>query len=555
MACFAEFGEVRRLAVALVIAAALALPSCTRVGTQGPGGGLHPWTIPGTLRWADGEDLDNLNPLLSTQTLVHDLSAFTMGHFFVFDDRNNAVPSLALAVPTRENGGISKDGRSLTFHLRHGVVWHDGAPFTSADVAFTVKLILDPKTNVLTRRGWEEIERVETPDKYTAVFHLRRPYAPFLNVFFTPVGNPSILPKHLLEGVADINKAPYNALPVGLGPFKYTRWDRGSQVVMEAFDGWWGGKPKLRKVIFKIIPDANTDLAQLRSHELDAYVRAPNYQAPQLPGIAGTKIVEYDTTSFGHFDFNVTSPLLDDVRVRRALIYGADLDTMWDKVDHRIGRREWTPISHLSWAYDPHTPRYPFDLKKAAALLDEAGWAMGADGLRHKGDLTLRLKFAGNVGNQGLDARVLILQNAYKKLGVGLEYFRYPTNTLFSSYAAGGIIATRKYDMAGYAWALAPEPDLQNQYACSMISPKGLNYLGYCNHEFDALVADSLLSYDRARRTRDLVQAQEILMGDAPFMVISQRRDRMAVNEDLQGPKPGPSMIFWNVQDWSLGKP
>ena len=526
---------------------------CSRVGSHGADGGLHPWTTPGTLRWADGEDLDNLNPLLSTQTLVNDLSAFTMGYFFVFDDRNRAVPSLCLRVPTRENGGISKDGRSLTFHLRHGAVWHDGAPFTSADVAFTVATILDSKTNVLTRSGWEEIERVETPDAHTVVFRLRRPYAPFLNVFFTPVGNPAILPKHLLEHVADINKAPYNALPVGLGPFKYVRWDRSSQVVMEAFDRWWGGKPKLRRVIFKVIPDANTDLAQLRSHELDAYVRAPNYQAPQLLGIKDLKVIEYDTTSFGHFDFNVTSPLLDDVRVRRALIYGADLDTMWDKVDHRIGRREWTPISHLSWAYDPHAPRYPFDLKKAAALLDEAGWVMGADGLRHKGDLTLQLKFVGNTGNIGLDSRVLILQSAYKKLGVALEYFRYPTNALFSGYAAGGIIATRKYDMAAYAWALAPEPNLQNQYSCDKISPKGLNYLGYCNHEFDALVEDSLRNYDRARRTRDLVAAQEILMRDASFMVISQRRDRLAVNDDLHGPKPGPSMIFWNVQDWSLG--
>ena len=553
MARITQFRQVRRIA-ALVLFSVLALSSCTRIGSQGGGSGLQAWTMPGTLRWADGEDLDNLNPLLSTQTLVNDLSAFTMGYFFVFDDRNRPVPSLALAVPTRENGGISRDGRSLTFRLRRGVVWHDGAPFSSADVAFTVAKILDPKTNVLTRRGWEEIERVDTPNPYTAVFRLRRPYAPFLNVFFTPVGNPAILPKHLLDHVADINKAPYNALPVGLGPFKYVRWDRGSQVVMEAFDRWWGGKPKLQRVIFKVIPDANTDLAQLRSHELDAYVRAPNYQAPQLADIAGVKTIEYDTTSFGHFDFNVTSPLLSDARVRQALIYGADLDTMWDKVDHRIGRREWTPISHLSWAYDSDVPRYPFDLAKAAALLDQAGWSMGADGLRHKGDLTMRLKIVGNVGNLGLDARVLILQNAYKKLGVALEYFRYPTNTLFAGYAAGGIIATRKYDIASYAWGLAPEPDLQNQYTCGKISPKGLNYLGYCNHEFDALVEDSLRNYERARRRRDLIAAQEMMMRDAPFMVISQRRDRLAMNGDLRGPKPGPSMIFWNVQDWSMGR-
>jgi ABC-type transport system substrate-binding protein len=144
------------------------------------------------------------------------------------------------------------------------------------------------------------------------------------------------------------------------------------------------------------------------------------------------------------------------------------------------------------------------------------------------------------------------LQNAYQKLGVGLEYFRYSTNQLFSSFAAGGIVATRKYDIASYAWSLAPEPDLANLYTCAKISPNGQNYLGYCNHAFDALVADSLTSYDRNRRTRDLIAAQEILGHDAPFMVISQRRDRIAINDDLQGVRPGPSMIFWNVQDWSI---
>ncbi len=513
--------------------------------------GLHAFTIPGTLRWADGEDLDNLNPLLSTQTLTQDLSVFTMGWFFVFDDRDRPVPSLCLRVPTLENGDISRDGRSLTFHLRRNVVWHDGAPFTSADVAFTVATILDPKTNVLSRNGWEEIERVETPDDHTVVFHLRRPFAPFLNVFFTPVGNPSILPKHLLSGVADINRAPYNALPVGLGPFKYVRWDRGSQVVMEAFDRWWGGKPKLRRVVFKVIPDANTDLAQLRSHELDAYVRVANQQQPLLRDIPAVRDVEYDTTSFGHFDFNVTSPLLSDVRVRRALIHAADLDTMWRKIDHGLGRRDWTPISHLSWAYDANAPRYPFDLAEAARLLDAAGWSMGSDHLRHKGALTLRLKIVGNVGNPGLDGRVLILQNAYQKLGVALEYFRYPTNTLFSSYTAGGIIATRKYDIASYAWGLAPEPALENLYACDKISPKGKNYIGYCNPRFDALNDDSLRTYDQARRRRDLIAAQEILMSDAPFMVISQRVDRLAIDDDFTGMKPGPSMVFWNIQDWT----
>ncbi|MEO6913842.1 MAG: ABC transporter substrate-binding protein, partial [Candidatus Baltobacteraceae bacterium] len=138
----------RRLGpIALGLVCALLLSACSSVNSTS--GGLHPWTIPGTFRWADAEDVDNLNPLLSTETLVNDLSSFTMGYFFVFNDKGDPVPSLCLEVPTQQNHLISADGKTITFKLRHGVKWQDGAPFSSADVVFTVKTILDPRTNVL----------------------------------------------------------------------------------------------------------------------------------------------------------------------------------------------------------------------------------------------------------------------------------------------------------------------------------------------------------------------------------------------------------------------
>ncbi|MDQ2992668.1 MAG: ABC transporter substrate-binding protein, partial [Candidatus Eremiobacteraeota bacterium] len=236
-------------AVAIGLAIAL-LGGCSRAPVSGGGAAS---AEAGTFRWSDAEDIDNLNPLLSTQTVVNDLSAFTMGYFFVFDAKGDPKPSLCLVVPTRENRLISADGKSLTFKLRRGVLWQDGKPFTAADVKFTVATILDPKTNVLTREGWDEIAHVDTPDPYTAIFRLKHPYAAFLNRFFTPVGNPAILPEHLLAG-RDVNHDAYNALPIGLGPFRYVKWARGDEVVMDAFPRYWGGAPKLKRVIYKIVP-------------------------------------------------------------------------------------------------------------------------------------------------------------------------------------------------------------------------------------------------------------------------------------------------------------
>lgn len=529
-----------------VFAAVLA---CVLTACSGGGGAHraagHPWTIPGTLRWADGEDIDNLNPLLSTETLVNDLSAFTMGYFFVFDDTGKPVPSLCLEVPTKANHLISADGKSITFKLRHGVVWHDGQPFTSADVAFTVQTILDPKTNVLTRDGWDLIDRVDTPDPYTAIFRLKQPYAAFINRYFTPVGNPAILPRHILQR-QDVNHAAYNSLPIGLGPFRYVRWTRANEVVMEAFPKWWGGRPKLQRVIFKIIPDANTMMTALQTHEIDAYVRVPTASYEQVEKIAATKTVAVDSTTYTHIDFNVTNPILADPKVRQALARAIDVKLLWAKVYHHSGYLACTPISHLNWAYDPHAQCYSFDPAAAARDLQADGWVMGSDGLRHKDGRTLHFAFAGNTGNPGLDTTVLLIQQWFKRIGAGVEYFRYPTDKLFASYAAGGIVATRHYDISSYAWSLPPDPDLTNLIACSRISPKGQNYMGYCNPDVDTALSDALTNYDQGRRKLDYVIVQENLARDVPFIVLLQRTDHMTYNDDFRGLKPGPVMTFWN---------
>lgn len=541
---------MRRAVCVFAAILACVLSACSGSGGANRAGARHPWTIPGTFRWADGEDIDNLNPLLSTETLVNDLSAFTMGYFFVFDEKGRPVPSLCLQVPTKSNRLISPDGKSITFKLRHGVVWHDGKPFTSADVAFTVKTILDPNTNVLTRDGWDLIERVDTPDRYTAIFRLKKPYAAFINRYFTPVGNPAILPKHLLEG-QDVNHAPYNSLPVGLGPFRYIRWSRANEVVMEAFPQWWGGRPKLHRVVFKVIPDTNTMTTALQTHEIDAFVRVPANVWEQVAKTPDTKTLGLDSTTYGHVDFNVTNPILADPQVRQALARAIDVKTIWAKVYHRAGYLACTPISHLNWAYDPNLHCYSFDLKAAGDQLERDGWILGADGLRHKNGQTLRFAFAGNTGNPGLDTMVLLVQDWFKKIGVGLEYFRYPTDKLFASYAGGGVVATRHYDIASYAWSLAPDPDLTNLIACSRISPKGQNYMGYCNPDVDAALEDALVNYDMARRKRDYVRVQEDLARDVPFIVLYQRTEHMTYNDDFHGIKPGPVMDFWNAQEIS----
>ena len=193
------------------LAAVITLAACTKVGTapdatvsaNAAAGGRHAYTIPHVLRYATAEDVAGLNPLLFQQTTLSLMSSLTMAYLIKFDERNRPYPELATSVPAKANGGISRDGLRITYHLRKGLRWSDGAPLDADDVVFTAHAVLNPANNILSREGWDKITTIDEPDKYTVTFHLSRPYGSYIPTFFTTAGaNPCILPKHLLGKAA-----------------------------------------------------------------------------------------------------------------------------------------------------------------------------------------------------------------------------------------------------------------------------------------------------------------------------------------------------------------
>jgi len=222
------------------------------------------------LVYGDGQNFTSLNPHLYTATSLSNLSSLTMAYLVRYGHDNKPIPELATIVPTQENGGISKDGKTITWHLRQGVRWSDGAPFDADDVVFSTQAVLNPKNNEVGRDGWDLIAKIDEPDKYTVVYHMKKPYASYLPGFFGSAGaNPCIIPKHILGKLPDINTAPYNAKPVGIGPFRYVSWKRGDSVTLEANPYYWRGTPKLKQIVYKQIPDRNTLLTQLQTGEID----------------------------------------------------------------------------------------------------------------------------------------------------------------------------------------------------------------------------------------------------------------------------------------------
>ena len=540
------------------LAAVITLAACTKVGTapdatvsaNAAAGGRHAYTIPHVLRYATAEDVAGLNPLLFQQTTLSLMSSLTMAYLIKFDERNRPYPELATSVPAKANGGISRDGLRITYHLRKGLRWSDGAPLDADDVVFTAHAVLNPANNILSREGWDKITTIDEPDKYTVTFHLSRPYGSYIPTFFTTAGaNPCILPKHLLARLPEINDAPYNAKPVGAGPFMYAEWKRGDRVEMVRNPFYFRGQPKLERVVFKIVPDRNTVMTQIKTHELDLWMFVPGGMYDALAGAAGITEMKAPSFSFNHIDFNLAHPAVADPVVRRALMLATDRRTIHDKILHHLGILQDAFVAPISPYYDPHIGFTEFNVAKANALLDAAGWKRGADGIRAKNGVRLALVWAASAGTPDGDSAIEIIRSAWQQLGVELNVQHFPSASLFGPYQSGGILYNGKFDVTLFGWTLDAGGDPSALYQCSRVPPHGQNILHYCSSLVDTALAAFRTTYSVSERRPYSWTFQAQIARDVPTIVTTVRLTTWVMNDDLRGFAPNGSTYFDNFMN------
>ena len=548
-----------RIAIGATLAAlsTMALAACTNVSqntTAGSYGG-RPATQPGVLRYADIQEPDSLNPLVSTQATTIDLAYFIYQFFYNVDDHDQLVPEVATQIPTLQNGGISPDGMTLTYHLRPGLKWQDGAPLTAADIIFTYHAIMNPKNNIQVTTGYDHIGSVTAPDPHTVVVHMKKFFAPIVAYFMCIQGNYAIMPAHLLAKYPDVNHIAYNNLPVGSGPFKVTEWVHGDHIALEASPLYWRGAPKLKKIVFKIVSDNNTIVTQLKTGEVDAWFRADPSLYPTYSKIPGIIVTLSPQNLFGHLDFNLQEPGTPwrDVRVRQAIEYAIDRKKIAHDATHDVWETSDSDQAKFNWAYDPNVPHIGFDPAKAKQLLAQAGWSPGPDGVLTKGGKRFELQFAYISGNVIGAAIGNIIQQELRAVGIDLTQKTYPAPLFFGAQQNGGIINSYKYQLAYFGWVSGVDPDDSSLYGCDQFPPAGQNSLHWCDLKLDAAEKDALSTFDIARRKADYAIIQTELATQVPTIILFAERRADVHTVNFKGYKASPATsAYWNSWEWSM---
>ena len=354
------------------------------------------------------------------------------------------VPTLANGDAVLEKQPDGSQGMAVTFHFKPGLQWGDGAPLGAADLAFTARIGRDPNSGFANTKTWEKVSRVDVVDPQTAIVHFSEP-----DYQYNTLGE--ILPAHLEAPVFDHAAGPgaymqqslYNRTPLnpGLynGPYVITGYDLGSQIVLEPNPHWAGAAPHFRRIVIKTIGNTAALQANLQSGDVDMVpgegvgltfdqVLTLQRQQPDRFTYAYKPNLTYQ-----HIDLNLSNPILADVRVRRALLLGMDRQGIADKL---LGGRVPVADSFVSPLEDIYTkqgvPTYPFDPARARALLAEAGWRPGADGIcRNAAGQRLSIEFSTTAGVRARELQQQILQSDWRKIGVETIIKNEPPRTLF----------------------------------------------------------------------------------------------------------------------------
>ncbi len=534
------FGASRRGWLAIMLVSLNLAGGCSPAGSGRPASSVS---------FDIAADPRNLNPLFlnpDAASVEQQLARLVFEPFIDLDPRGQPEPALLREIPTVANGGLSTDGRTIRYRLRRGVRWSDGKPVTSRDVIFTLRAILDPRNPVRTHEGYDLIDRAETPDAQTAVFHLKRAWAPAVMTYFSYGFTPQfVLPEHVLAAQVPLARASFNAAPqVGDGPYRFLSWRRGEGLRYAANPRYWRGVPAVRELVVRSVPDPSTNLLLLQSGELDWNLVAPA-QTVIVRG-KGIELLTVPTSVVAGLALNTSRPPLSDVRVRRALAASVDRPAISRKIT--LGYYPVTDMiqPRFSWAFDPSVREPDYDPARADRLLDEAGWRRGPDGMRLRNGVPLHLTYA-QFSETATGVRVATtVQAALHQRGIDVTVKSVSNAQLFLPHT--GVLAAGLFDLAYVPWTMGADPDDSAVLGCGAPS----NYMRWCSPQVQRLETAALSSTEQNARKRIYGRIARIVAEQVPILYLFNADYVYAYRKRLHGFSPNAFLPTWNAYAWRV---
>lgn len=472
------------------------------------------------------------------------------------DAQGKFTANLATQVPTVDNGGISKGGLQYIIHLRQGVTWQDGAPFTAADVEFTYRYIMNPKFNAASRGGYDGIASLAAPDPHTVKLTLSKPYAPMIALW----GDTYIVPKHVLGGMTDLNHNAFDTKPIGTGPFKFVERQAGDHISLEANTKYHGVGPYLDRLIFKYIPDLTVMFTRFRTGDIDVTglqgITVDHYdEAKRLTGVN----LHHDPTNFVEYLwFNLARPQFQEKAVREALYLGMDKQSYVQRIYYGVPPAAESYLAPSSWAFNPSLPKHEYSPDKAKARLEESGWKAGGDGIRGKNGVKLSFTNSTTAGNTVREQAQAFLQQTWRAIGVDMQIKNMPAAVVWGDY-----FFKSQFDSVTVGWNIWGEaggdPNVLAWFGSRYIPVKsghGSNTTQYSNPKLDQLAERGVSIVSQEKRKPIYQQIQAILREDLPVLPIFYYVNIEGTKATLQDYQENANVVsdMWNANTWWWAK-
>lgn len=545
------FGKFAVLALATVMSSSLLLSACSSSKTTTESTSPSPSSAATQKTKVDGGDIitaylgdpQGFIRFWATTTTSTEVIDLVFSSLYDFNEKQDIVPDLAVGQPT-----FSEDKKTMTVKIRTDAKFSDGTPVTADDVVFTYNIPINKDYTGPRKSTFEKVTKVEKADESTIKFTFKEPHAGYIDMM--PY---NILPSKLLKDVPikGMDKSEFFKKPIGSGPYKLDEWKQGQYLTFSRNDNYFGGKPGVSKITAKIVPNANSMMAQLQTGEINT-VGVPADQMSVIEQFAKTsgKIKlqkEIKASTYSFVGWNLNNPLFQDKKVRQALTMAMDRKGLIDGVAEGQGTVVNSQTPPTYWTYTDNVPKFNYDVEKAKKAFADAGWKdSNGDGILDKDGKKFEFELQVNQGNTIREKAVTVIQQQLKKVGIQVN-LRTVESSAFTKNFQG-----KNFEAIYYAWSISGDPNPHGIWHSSEIT-SGLNTVSYKNAEVDKLIDEDLLTFDKNKRKEILGKVDSLIAEDQPYTFLYSPTTVMAYPANLEGFNPARDSLK-EIEKWYFTK-